>query len=149
MRRPWPRRDQSSRLFGNIVGVVSRLTGKLCRGPSHVSVLSAPCCCGFHYLSPLPQLQHVKPICVCVCLALDPCWGFVKPDPARPSQRSGAQTGSPLGLVLYRLTFELQPPPVWPKGNRAGSAFFCQVIASYRQLSLPASGADYSGSAER
>ncbi|MEQ2237362.1 hypothetical protein ILYODFUR_022373 [Ilyodon furcidens] len=77
----WPRRDQSLGLFGNILCEVSRLTGKLCWGLSHMSVLSAPCCCGFY-----PYVLSVR---VSVP-RLRSAQGFVKSDLAHPSQRSRA-----------------------------------------------------------
>lgn len=60
---------------------------------------------------------------------------FLKPDLARPSQRSGAQTASPLGLTVHGLTLELRPP-VWPKGFWVAMLGQCftgslQAISSY------------------
>lgn len=90
---------------------VSPLTAALCGGPSPASVLSAPCCCGFCHLSPSRACAHGRLfVCVFVCPTVPIPLGFVKPDLHSQSESSGAQTGSPLGLMLCRLTFEPAVP---------------------------------------
>lgn len=76
-------------------------------------------------------------LCVFVCVlhSRSPP-GFVKPDMPSSSESSRARTGSPLGLMLCRLTFEPQSP-VWPKrAGQAARSAFCWVITGYQRLSV-------------
>lgn len=88
-------------------------------------------------VSPLPDSCCCVRLCLCAyeLHSRSPA-GFVKPDTPSSSESSGAQTASPLGLMLGRLTFE-PPSPVWPKwpGQAARSAF-CWVITGYQWLSV-------------
>lgn len=87
-------------------------------------------------LSPLPDSRCCVRLCLCAYeLHSRSRPGFVKPDMPSSSESSRAQTASPLGLMLTRLTFE-PPSPVWPKwpGQAARSAFFAgpsQAISGY------------------